>query len=199
MSSLALSSGFADPVLDGQATFHAAMNALARPGSIEAIGADLDPPMPLTAELAAIALALVDHETTLWLDGPLGASSAVVDYLRFHTGVKIVAEPADAAFALVVDVADMPRLSEFSLGSDEYPDRSTTIVIAVERLAAGAGSTLSGPGIDHISRLIIEPRPSDMAGQLAANRALFPRGVDLIFAAPGAIAALPRTTKVSEG
>ncbi len=35
--------------------------------------------------------------------------------------------------------------------------------------------------------------------QWAANRGAFPRGIDLIFAGEGALAALPRTTRISKG
>jgi alpha-D-ribose 1-methylphosphonate 5-triphosphate synthase subunit PhnH len=189
MSALAITAGFADPVIEAQAHFHALMNALARPGSIQPFPAALDAPAPLTPELAAVALTLADHEATLWLDETLAASKSVVDYLRFHTGARLVANPSDAAFALVADVAAMPSLASFAQGTDEYPDRSTTIIVAVE---------IAGPGIEDRTRFDLSPRPTGLAVQLAANRAKFPRGVDLVFVGAREVAALPRTTLVSE-
>lgn len=198
MFALAITVGFADPVIEAQAHFHALMNALARPGSVQPFPAALDAPAPLTRELAAVALTLADHEATLWLDEPLASSKAVVDYLRFHTGARLVANPSDAAFALVADVAAMPTLASFAQGTDEYPDRSTTIVVAVETLAAGGDLELTGPGIEDRTRFDLSPRPAGLAVQLAANRAKFPRGVDLVFVGARQVAALPRTTLVSE-
>ncbi|MET4632610.1 phosphonate C-P lyase system protein PhnH [Kaistia defluvii] len=198
MSALAITAGFADPVIEAQAHFHALMNALARPGSVQPFPAALDAPAPLTPEIAAVALTLADHEATLWLDETLAASKAVVDYLRFHTGARLVANPSEAAFALVADVAAMPTLASFAQGTDEYPDRSTTIVVAVETLAAGGDLELTGPGIEDRTRFDLSPRPAGLAVQLAANRAKFPRGVDLVFVGARQVAALPRTTLVSE-
>jgi alpha-D-ribose 1-methylphosphonate 5-triphosphate synthase subunit PhnH len=198
MSALAITAGFADPVIEAQAHFHSLMNALARPGSIQPLPAALDAPAPLTPELAAVALTLADHEATLWLDETLATSKPVVDYLRFHTGARLVANPSDAAFALVADVAAMPTLASFAQGTDEYPDRSTTIVVAVETLAAGGDLELTGPGIEDRTRFDLSPRPAGLAVQLAANRAKFPRGVDLVFVGARQVAALPRTTLVSE-
>jgi alpha-D-ribose 1-methylphosphonate 5-triphosphate synthase subunit PhnH len=198
MSAPVITAGFADPVIAAQAHFSALMNALARPGTIHDFPAALDAPAPLSPELAATALTLVDHEVTLWLDAPLASSKAVVDYLRFHTGARIVAAPAEAAFALVTDIAAMPALADFNQGTDEYPDRSTTIVIAASSLSADGGLELEGPGIRDRASLGVAPWPVSLTAEIAANGAQFPRGVDLVFTANRQVAALPRTTRVSE-
>lgn len=192
----ALAKGFADPVFDAQVAFRAVMDALARPGIIAALRADLDPPSPLTPELAAIALALADHEAPLWLDAPLAAASDVGDFLRFHTGAAIVSAPDEAAFALVSDPARCPQFATFALGSQDYPDRSTTLVLAAERLSNEDGFAIAGPGILDRGCLFIAPLPPGFEAQIAQNRALFPRGVDLLFANAGRVAALPRTTAI---
>jgi alpha-D-ribose 1-methylphosphonate 5-triphosphate synthase subunit PhnH len=198
MSAPLITAGFADPVLAAQAHFHALMDALARPGTIHDFPAALDAPAPLSPELAATALTLVDHEVSLWLDAPLAASKPVVDYLRFHTGARIVADPAEAAFALVSDIAAMPALAEFGQGSDDYPDRSTTIIVAVEGISAAGALELAGPGIRDRAGLGIAPWPPGLTDQIEANGAQFPRGVDLVFTSSRQVAALPRTTRVSE-
>lgn len=194
----ALAAGFADPVLDAQRAFRAIMDALARPGTIGPLRTDLRSPAPLTPELAAIALTLADHETPLWLDAPLAAVPAVADFLRFHSGAALVAEPAEAAFALVADPAGCPPFGTFALGTPDYPDRSTTLVFAVSALANEGGFVLRGPGIADRARLAPTPLPADMAVRLQENRALFPRGVDLLFVAPGCVAGLPRSTQIVE-
>ena len=60
--------GFADPVFDSQATFRAALDALARPGRVAALPPVLTPPAPLNPATAALCLTLADLDTPLWLD-----------------------------------------------------------------------------------------------------------------------------------
>ncbi|HWJ75762.1 MAG TPA: phosphonate C-P lyase system protein PhnH [Kaistia sp.] len=192
------STGFADPVLDAQAHFRKLMDALARPGSIRAFTPGLTPPGGMPVELAAIALTLADHETAVWLDPVLAADPAIAAWLAFHTGARITTDPAEAAFAFVADIGTMPPLAAFAAGDDAYPDRSTTLVIAVNELTAEGTLILSGPGIERERRLCVVPWQTSLSDELAANRALFPRGVDLILAASGCIAALPRTTRIRE-
>lgn len=194
----ASSRGLADPVLDAQAIFRAVMDAFACPGSIRHLSALPVSPPGLPAALAAIALTLADHETTLWLDPALAADPAHGAYLAFHTGARILADPADAAFALATDLAALPPLAAFAVGEDDYPDRSTTIIAAVGSLSEDGALRLTGPGIASSARLGVAPWPEGFSAALAGNRALFPRGVDLVLCAGEAIVALPRTTRIEE-
>lgn len=198
MTAAPLNAGLADAVHDSQATFRAVMMALARPASIHPLAAELSPPAPLTPGLAAVALALADHEVNLWLDPALATSRAVTEFLRFHTGAPQVTDAASAVFALVSNPRTMPNLTEFALGTDEYPDRSTTLVIAVEKLEAGDGLILDGPGIKGTARVSLAPLPTGFVRQFADNGAIFPRGVDCVFVSPAGVAALPRSTRVKE-
>ena len=202
---LAIEGGFADRVLDGQRVFRAVMDALANPGTLRPLGPLPRPPAPLSGELAALALTLCDHDSPVWLDRTLAAAPVVAEWLRFHTGAPIVADPAAAMFALVADPAAMPRLDAFAMGSDEYPDRSTTIIVAVEGLEGGSPLTLRGPGIEHA--IAIAPHVqgtefhisgTEFHAQWTENHAKFPRGVDLILVAGGRVAGLPRTTRIGE-
>ena len=56
---------------------------------------------------------------------------------------------------------------------------------------------LAGPGISGHATLSVAGLPADIVDRLAANHALFPRGVDLVLAGPEGVAALPRTTRVT--
>jgi alpha-D-ribose 1-methylphosphonate 5-triphosphate synthase subunit PhnH len=194
-----LALGFAEPVLDAQRVFRAVMEALARPGTVQALACPLAPPAPLTPELAAVALTLVDHETPLWLDEGLRAAPGVAEYLRFHAGAPIVETPASAAFALVADPLRMPPFEAFAPGTPDYPDRSTTLILSLERLSPGPGFTLQGPGIESHAELDAAPLPPDFVTRWAANRADFPLGLDLILTSRGRVAGLPRSTAISEG
>jgi len=188
--------GFADLVLGAQNVFRAVMDALARPGTVQSIASDAAPPAPLTPELGAVALTLCDHDTLVWLDPVLASSEAVTSWLAFHCGAPLTSEIGEAAFALVSDVALLPSLDSFGQGTDEYPDRSTTVVLAAA--AAPRAVTLKGPGIK--DRLTAElPLPGgDFIDQWAENRERFPRGVDLLLVRAGTVVGLPRTTRISE-
>ncbi|MFB0488882.1 alpha-D-ribose 1-methylphosphonate 5-triphosphate synthase subunit PhnH [Methylobacterium sp. OAE515] len=193
-----LAPGFADPVHDAQAAFRAVMDALARPGRIRPLDPGLTPPAPLTPELAAVALALTDAETPVWLDAALADAPEVAAYLRFHTGAPLTDDPARAAFALVREPARCPSLGCFAPGTPAYPDTSTTLVLALDAITSGAGLHLTGPGIAGSARMALTPLRAGFVGQLAENRADFPLGVDLILTAPGQVAGLPRSTVVTE-
>jgi alpha-D-ribose 1-methylphosphonate 5-triphosphate synthase subunit PhnH len=197
MPSAAPAAGFAEPVLESQSTFRAAMRALAEPGGIEPLAAALAPPAPLSPTAAALLLALADFETPVWLDAAASADPAVGQFLRFHTGASLVEDRAKAAFALVTGPALFDGLDGFARGTLDYPDRSTTLILQVDALAADGALTLSGPGIAGERRLGVAPIPRGLVAALAVNRAQFPRGVDLILAAPGHIAGLPRSTRVT--
>lgn len=193
-----LAPGFADPVHDAQGTFRAVMDALARPGQPRRLDAGLEPPAPLTPELAAIALALTDADTPVWLDAGLAESPEVAAYLRFHTGAPLTDDPARAAFALIRDPARCSPFAQFAQGTPAYPDTSTTLVLALDTITAGEGLRLTGPGIDGTTRIALAPLPERFVAQLAENRAGFPLGIDLILTAPGRVAGLPRSTAVTE-
>lgn len=249
---MAIAAAFADPVHESQAAFRAVMNALARPGTIQPIAGLAEAPAPLSPVAAAVALALADYETPVHLDGPLAAAPDVAAYLTFHTGARLTLEPQRAAFALVSAPAALTSLEAFALGTDIYPDRSTTLILQVKSLrpsatvtplphgersteamprsgegdgairqqlapspvalsgadlspsARGEGTPpgltliLEGPGIKGEARLAVAGLPPTIVAMLAENRALFPRGVDLVLAGPDAVAALPRTTRVRE-
>lgn len=197
MSQTLMATGFADPVFDQQATFRAAMWALSRPGRVEPIRAGLTPPAPLNAEAAALALALCDYETPLWLDPVLAATPAVADFLRFHTGAPIVAEAREARFALIAEPAEMPDFYDFAQGSPEFPDASATLILQVDSFPAGL--VLEGPGINGRTAFGAAPLPADFIERMAANRAGFPLGVDLLLAGAGGVAGLPRSVTVKEG
>jgi alpha-D-ribose 1-methylphosphonate 5-triphosphate synthase subunit PhnH len=118
--------------------------------------------------------------------------------VRFHCGCEVVAEPARAAFGFAGSTADLPEFAAFNLGTADYPDRSTTLILQVKTLATGAGMVLTGPGIRGRSRLRGDPLPHDIVARLAHNHALFPRGIDLLLATDDAVAALPRSLRVTQ-
>lgn len=191
----ALSAGFTDTVLQSQASFHAVMHAMARPGEIRAIAGVATAPSPLHPVMAAVALTLLDFETTLWCGG---AGERAEAWLKFHTGTRLTSAPAQADFALILDTDAMPAPSEWKLGTDVFPDRSTTLVIPVTRFEAGPAFRFAGPGIETSRDVRIDGLPQRLITGWAGNRALFPRGIDVILAGPDAVICLPRTLHIEE-
>jgi alpha-D-ribose 1-methylphosphonate 5-triphosphate synthase subunit PhnH len=184
--------GLADPVLDSQRVFRVALEAMAHPGRVLILPTPVEVPSPLTAGAAALCLALLDFETPLWLDRQ-AATAEVVDYLRFHCGVSVVAKPEVAVFALITSAEAMPPLAVFASGSDEYPDRSTTLIVQVQALRRGSGRRMTGPGIDGEARLTVDGLSESFWSMWRENQALFPRGLDVFLTAGVQVAALPRT------
>jgi alpha-D-ribose 1-methylphosphonate 5-triphosphate synthase subunit PhnH len=194
--SAAVQPGFGSPVHDAQAAFRSVMMAMARPGTVRRIEAVPGTPDALEPAAAAIALALCDFETPVWLDPALAADDAVTSFLAFHTGAPVTATLEAAHFAFLPRGAELPDFTSFAQGDLSYPDRGATLVIAVQDFDETAGWSIAGPGIAGAARFRAWPLPADMPHRLAANHALFPRGVDLLFVAGNRLAALPRSTMV---
>lgn len=180
--------GFSNPPVAAAHAFRAAMNAMARPGQAQDISG-ATPPEGISVAAASLLLTLCDPETGVYL-APDVNSEALRDWLAFHTGAPIAAaELAD--FALGGWDALMP-LDCFRAGTPEYPDRSATLIVEVPGFEA-PNAVLSGPGIKDTARMQLP--------ELAAfqnNAAYYPLGVDFFFTAGSQLAALPRSTQVTE-
>ncbi len=191
-----LSGGFAEPVMDAQAAFRALMAAMAEPGTLRPLEADVEAPEPLSPEAAAVMLTLCDADTPVWLDQRLAATPGLLQWIAFHCGAPVTAELMDAHFAFVSDARRLPPLGTFCAGTQEYPDRSTTLIVQLNRLSGGEILQIAGPGIDGSREVSPHLLPARFTMDWAANRDLYPRGVDLVLVAPGGLAALPRTTRI---
>ena len=100
------------------------------------------------------------------------------------------------SFALVGDAPALPALDRFSFGTNEYPDRSTTLILQVESLTQGPELELHGPGIDGTAILQATIQPPDLFERLAINAALFPRGIDVVLVHDDTVVAIPRTARL---
>ncbi|MEP6840914.1 MAG: phosphonate C-P lyase system protein PhnH [Bradyrhizobium sp.] len=191
-----LPAGFADKVMSAQSTFRSVMDAMARPGSVQRIVATAGTPAAMMRGSAAIALTLFDHDTPIWLDPAMSATADVSKWLKFHTSAPVVTDSSIASFALIGDPKNLAVLDRFAFGSNEYPDRSTTLILQVESLTRGATFEVRGPGIDGTATLRASISPRDLFERLAVNVALFPRGIDVVLVHDDAIVAIPRTTRL---
>lgn len=196
MKTEVLAGGFAEPVFHAQSVFKMLMDGMARPGTIQTIRPHVTPPAPLGLAAGAIALTLCDHDTPVWLSSGLTAPS-IAEWLAFHTGAPQTREKAEARFAFVEAGLALPSFGLFATGTQEYPDRSATIVMEIGGFEDGRPLTLSGPGILG-SR---EIRPAGLADAFIRlwtdNRLLFPRGVDVVLTSGEQFLCLPRTSKIT--
>jgi alpha-D-ribose 1-methylphosphonate 5-triphosphate synthase subunit PhnH len=191
-----LPAGFADKVLSAQSTFRSVMDAMARPGTVQQAVATVGTPGAMMRGTAAIALTLFDHDTPIWLDARMSETSEVAKWLKFHSGAPVLEDASVCSFALIGNGSALPDLSRFSLGSSEYPDRSTTLIIQVDSLKNGSAFELRGPGIDGTATLRAMVEPRNLFERLAVNETLFPRGIDVVLVSGDAIVAIPRTTRL---
>jgi len=188
--------GFRDPVLDSQAVFRAVLDAMARPGKRHQLSVLDEVPAPLAPAAAAVCLTLVDQDTPLWI-GPDLRSQGAEAFLKFHCGCPIVEDRSKAAFALT-SAAKLPALDGFAIGDDAYPETSTTVIVQTAGLGAGDALSLRGPGIADTTALAVAGLRAGVWREWAENAVLFPCGIDLILVDGETIAALPRTTTVTE-
>ena len=186
MQVTALAGGFDTPATQSSHAFRSVMEAMARPGTIQSIQGGA-PPKPLSVAAGTVLLTLCDTDTPVYLAGKADTDE-VRTWLAFHTGAPLTG-PSHAMFAVGEWDALVP-LGSYPVGTPEYPDRSTTLIVECAALEA-AGATLRGPGIKCEATLSL---PETRAFQ--SNRALFPLGLDFIFTCDSRLAALPRSTEV---
>jgi alpha-D-ribose 1-methylphosphonate 5-triphosphate synthase subunit PhnH len=189
--SASLEAGFVDPVPDAQRCFRTVLDAMAHPGRI-ASTSGVVAPSPLDAAAAAVVLTLLDHETPLWLDP---AAATVRQWIEFHCGVKVVADPGACVFALALG---LPPLHLLPIGSHESPETSATVICQLDGFQAGTAFRLSGPGLREPTVLTVSGLPRDFVSIWRRNHRLFPCGIDLILCAGDQLTALPRTVAIEE-
>ncbi len=192
-----LDGGFPDAVTHAQTVFRAVMDAMAQPGTLGVVEVPVAPPAPLGIAAGALLLTLCDHDTPIWVT-PVLAKSALSSWIGFHTGASLTSTKSDAKFAFVEAGAPVTSLTQLALGTQEYPDRSTTLVVEIASLEGGQPLQLTGPGIRDTATIAPKGLPETFLRQWADNRALFPRGVDVVLTAGRRFVALPRTTMIRE-
>lgn len=186
--------GFSDVAVESAHTFRAIMQAMARPGRIQVLEAGVSAPAPLLASAAAVALTLCDFQTAIWLSPDLRTES-VARFLRFHSGAPIVDDAGKAQFVFATAGGGLPDPTLLLQGTHEYPDRSATLVIQIGGFG-GEAVELTGPGLRGDLVFGAMGLGHGFWAAMAENHARFPTGIDVIFAAPGAVAALPRSTAI---
>jgi alpha-D-ribose 1-methylphosphonate 5-triphosphate synthase subunit PhnH len=187
--------GFADPARDAQRAFRSVLDALSHPTRSYPLAGLAEPPGALGRGLAAVALALLDEQCTVWPGGALTHDAEVASWLAFQTGARR-ADSANADF-LITGPDALPALASLALGTDEAPHLSATVVLDIRGSAGVARFTARGPGISGIATLAAPWAPDGFADAWRRNTVLFPRGVDLLLVDEDTVAAVPRTTRLT--
>jgi alpha-D-ribose 1-methylphosphonate 5-triphosphate synthase subunit PhnH len=187
--------GFHDPAFDSQAVFRDSLRALSSPGILVEIERTAEVPPGVHAAAYLLLLALIDRDTRLWLSATLRQSPAIHS-LRFHTGCKLVSQPADADFAWAHHPDELGPLDAFAQGDEFYPDRSATLIVQVPAIDSDCGWTLSGPGIQKVRRVRPYGLTSAFVEQWVAMRKRHPAGVDVFLTHHQRLVGLPRSTRI---
>jgi alpha-D-ribose 1-methylphosphonate 5-triphosphate synthase subunit PhnH len=186
MTPEALLGGFSDAPIQSARAFRAALEAMARPGTIWKVEGAA-PPAPMSIAAGVLILTLCDGTTPVYL-GPSLDLPLIRDWITFHTGAPLVTAE-QARFALGT-WADLRPVNRFAIGSPDYPDRSATLIVEMPELGA-TGAILSGPGIKDKTSLSLPETAT-----FRANRTLFPQGFDTYLTCDTRLAGLPRSTIV---
>lgn len=187
--------GFDRPGEASQAVFRALLDAFAQPGCIRELPVRAGWPAGIAPAAAAVLLAMLDADTRLWLHAGVSGGGEIAQFLRFHTGCRIVMRPAEADFGYVDDPGALPGLEELAQGTERHPERSSTLVVRVTALEGDAWR-LTGPGIEREAALAAAIPGARFLAQWQAQQRRFPVGVDLVLAREKSVAALPRTTRI---
>lgn len=181
-----LEGGFTNAPVQSAQSFRKIMNVMAKPGTIEDLSV-AQPPAPLSSAAGSLLLTLCDAQTPIYLSEKFD-NADVRAWITFHCNSPF-SDAKDCMFALG-GWDQLQPLHNFPIGTPEYPDRSTTLIVEMDELSS-SGAVLSGPGIKETSSLSL---PETLAFE--KNALLFPLGHDFYFTCGEKIAALPRTTKV---
>lgn len=185
--------GFGNPVMDAQQAFRKILDAMSHPGRIVTFEGAPAGPETLSSAATSVCLALIDFETPVWFDEE---AHSAADYLKFHCSCPIAELSIDAVFALIAEPQKLTDLEAFNLGSNDYPDSSSTLIIEVENISTQGAITLRGPGIEDSMQLSVEGVNECFWKQVQANNTLFPCGVDILLTHGNQLVALPRTTQI---
>ena len=202
MNILNISPSFENTERDSQIIFRQVLNSFSRP----AVPFEISPRVKSSKTDSArvgtsLLLALMDTGSSLHLllkehDNNLA------DFLKFHTGCRIASGPEQANYIWVQSSERLPSLMECALGSAEFPEASSTLIIDVEGFKIDANSSnhspWTGPGINGELYIEIMGLNDQFWSDRKNIRPLFPCGVDVIFCSPTHIVSLPRSTRIGE-
>lgn len=184
--------GLRDPGPDATNIFRQLMDAMSRPGKIVDLPEMQANPVGLYDSATALILTLTDYDSPVWIDAALD-SKQLRGFLALHAGAPVTPVAEKAHFAFLSGLEGCANWPVFSIGTPEFPDQSTTLIVQVADLDSGMSVTLKGPGIREEE--VIRPAgiSADFVEWFARNQLTYPCGIDVVFASPRQILAVPRS------
>ncbi|GGN21499.1 carbon-phosphorus lyase [Halarchaeum nitratireducens] len=172
-----------DPIHDTRETFRALVDAMSRPGTVQQT--------PAERSDHAVVTTLVDHEvTTHTFDEAV--RRALESHGRFDSATPETADIVHTNGSPTWDVRDVRS------GTLVEPSAGATVIYRVDALGPDATATtlrLTGPGVPDERTLRVSLPPTEVDA-IADAQSVYPRGVDVVFAAADRISALPRSVTV---
>ncbi len=176
-----------------QRTFRALLDAMARPGTIQALP-QARPADGAWGSALIVMQCLLDHEVTFAVEAD---DRSVHEQILRRTGAR--SAPLATADYVLADAAHALAAFEAAIEGDvEEPERSATVVVHVDAVGSGAlRAVLSGPGIQTVQPLVLDGLNVVALRALIERNAVYPTGIDTIFVDPqGRVACLPRSTRI---
>ena len=188
---------FDDEIHNSQDCFREILKAMSEPGTkvklnyIKGFG-------KAAAASTQILLTLSDNMTSIWFSEYFKKDTDLTNNISFYTNSKIVNNSKYSTFALIDGSEEQyfEGTLPFSVGSLEYPDKNTTVIVEVSSFSHGESYFLKGPGIQSTKPLTISGIPKSLIYYLInrKNEDIFPMGIDFIFVCDEEVIAIPRTT-----
>jgi alpha-D-ribose 1-methylphosphonate 5-triphosphate synthase subunit PhnH len=172
-----------------QLVFRAALDALARPGTVHRLPDAAHAPAALLP-----VLALADLGTTVCVlgDGDWGCA------VRSTTSAP-PSEVAGARLVAALRPVSIAELAEVRVGTAAAPEDGALVCFAVEDLGSGQLFRLRGPGVPGVGDVRVAGLPAGFAECRRQLVAGYPAGFDVLFVtADGRVAGVPRTTVMEE-
>ena len=184
--------GYQDQTHSSQNMFRTMLKAISFPGSIFTVPENLETDNVIYSSTANIIFTLFDIDTKIFIDSE--KISKIQNFITFNTNANCIEKSNHCDFAIIQNKEF--NIENFNLGTDEYPDNSSTIIIEVEDLINGEELIIEGPGIEKTKSISPTNLPKNFQSQWQNNNFIFPRGVDLILTCKDDFFCLPRTSKV---
>lgn len=172
-----------------QQAFRAVLDGFARPGTL----------VPARQQDAVLMFLSAVLDESVSLADPLGLVGTDARRLLLAP----TAPAAQARFVLLDGRRQPDAGFQPTLGTLESPELGATLVLTVDALSGAPSTTdaavalqLQGPGVLGTRVLAVSGLHHDWLAQRATWVAAYPLGVDIVLAAPDALVALPRTTRI---
>jgi alpha-D-ribose 1-methylphosphonate 5-triphosphate synthase subunit PhnH len=185
--------GFDEPALGSQQTFRAILTAMEHPGRLVTIHQIPAAPDVFNWASAATCLTLLNRETPVWTD--IDDQSSAVSWLQRCCQSSLVTEPGMANFAIVTQPVAMPDLEYFRVGTYDYPENATTVLVQVDDILPGAAYKTAGTGVDQKPQLELRGIPDHFWHQWRQLSGRHPLGIDIFITCEDVLTALPKSDR----